>query len=81
MIISSKQSIPYVVKSDRAEVSINGKWLKKKIDECILNLKEAGFKVRAVFRPYDTGGAWGGYSPPLFRQAIFFLHRILKEEK
>ena len=32
MIVSLKQSIPYVVKS-RPEVSINGKWFKKEIEK------------------------------------------------
>ena len=47
MIVSLKQSISHVVKS-RPEVSINGEWLKIEIEECILNLKETGFKVREV---------------------------------
>ena len=42
-IVTLKQSILYVIE----KVSINGRWLKKEIDESILNLKETGFKVHA----------------------------------
>ena len=46
-IISLEQSSPYVVKS-HPEVSINGEWSIKEIDDSILNSKRTAFKVRAV---------------------------------
>ena len=47
MIVGLKQNIPFVVKSS-PEISVTGKWLKEQLDDCILKLKERGFRVRAV---------------------------------
>ena len=56
MIVSLKQSIPYVKKSC-SQVSINGEFLKKEIQKCILNLKETGFKVCAVIEDDHSANA------------------------
>jgi len=47
MIVSLKQSIPYVIKSI-PETTISGEWLCKEIDSCIYDLKDIGYNVRAV---------------------------------
>lgn len=47
MIVSLKNSVPCVIKSC-PEVTITGEWLKEQMDSCIINLKNAGFAVRAV---------------------------------
>ena len=47
MITSLKKSIPAVIRS-LPEIKITGKWLKCKINKCILDLAEAGYKVCAV---------------------------------
>ena len=47
MIVSLKQSLPCVIKSI-PETTISGEWLRKEIDECIFNLQNSGFFVRAV---------------------------------
>ena len=47
MIVSLKKSVPIVIRS-LPETKITGEWLKCKINNCILDLAEAGFKVRAV---------------------------------
>jgi hypothetical protein len=46
MIVSLKKSIPLV--SSRPEIKITGEWLKSAINNCIFNLNEVGFKVRAI---------------------------------
>jgi hypothetical protein len=47
MIVSLKKSIPLVV-SSRFKIKITGEWLKNEINNCIFNLNEVGFKVRAI---------------------------------
>ena len=47
MIVGFKKNIPFVVKSS-PEVKVTGKWLKEQLDDCIHQLMERGFKVRAV---------------------------------
>ena len=47
MITGLKKNIPYVVQS-LPEVTFTGKWLAKKISECIKTLHESGFSVRGV---------------------------------
>ena len=47
MVLGLKESIPYVVQAV-PEVTFNGNWLKKQIDENMPNLMNAGFRVRGV---------------------------------
>ena len=47
MIMSLKKSIPCVIRS-RPETKISGEWLKDEINICMFDLKECGFKVRAI---------------------------------
>ena len=68
MIFPLKQSIPYVVKL-RPEVSINGEWLKKEINKCVLNSKETGFKVCAAIADNHSANVNA------------FLHFLSKSEK
>ena len=47
MVLGLKDSVPYVVVA-APEVKLTGEWLKKKIDENLKNLMDAGFRVRGV---------------------------------
>ena len=47
MIVSFKKSIPIATHSF-PETKITGEWLKREINQCILDLAEVGFKVRAI---------------------------------
>ena len=47
MIIGLLHSVPIVVKTC-PETSIDGNWLSKEMDDCIMKLSKYGFKVRAL---------------------------------